>query len=69
MVLSSVLNGILLPFVLIYALSLVNNKKIMGEYVNPRMHNIISWGTVGVLTVLTLFFIISFLIPEGGFYG
>jgi NRAMP (natural resistance-associated macrophage protein)-like metal ion transporter len=69
MVLSSVLNGMLLPFVLIYALSLVNNKKIMGEYVNPRMHNIISWGTVGVLTVLTLFFIISFLIPAGGFYG
>jgi NRAMP (natural resistance-associated macrophage protein)-like metal ion transporter len=69
MVLSSVLNGILLPFVLIYALSLVNNKKIMGEYVNPRMHNIISWGTVGVLTVLTLFFIISLLIPAGGFYG
>lgn len=36
MVISSVLNGLLLPFVLIYALSLVNNRKIMGEYVNPK---------------------------------
>jgi NRAMP (natural resistance-associated macrophage protein)-like metal ion transporter len=69
MVLSSVLNGILLPFVLVYALSLVNDRKIMGEYVNPRFHNVVSWGTVGVLTVLTILFIISFLLPEGAFYG
>ncbi|MCG2722329.1 MAG: Nramp family divalent metal transporter [Thermodesulfovibrionales bacterium] len=69
MVLSSVLNGMLLPFVLVYALSLVNDRKIMGEFVNPRFHNVVSWGTVGVLTVLTILFIISFLLPEGAFYG
>ncbi len=69
MVLSSVLNGMLLPFVLVYALSLVNDRKIMGEYINPRFHNVVSWGTVGVLTVLTILFIISFLLPEGAFYG
>jgi NRAMP (natural resistance-associated macrophage protein)-like metal ion transporter len=38
MVLSSVLNGILLPFVLIFALKLVNDKKIMGEYINSKKH-------------------------------
>lgn len=59
MVTSAVLNGLLLPFVLIYALSLVNNKKIMGEYVNPRSYNIISWGTVAVLTGLAIFFVIT----------
>ncbi len=59
MVLSAVLNGLLLPFVLIYALSLVNNKKIMGEYVNPKSYNIISWGTVVVLTGLAIFFVIT----------
>jgi NRAMP (natural resistance-associated macrophage protein)-like metal ion transporter len=69
MILSSVLNGILLPFVLIYAISLVNNKKIMGEYVNPRIYNFISWGTVGVLTVLTIFFVITILVPMRGMYG
>ena len=63
MVLSAVLNGLLLPFVLIYALSLVNNKKIMGEYVNPRSYNVISWGTVVVIAVLALFFVITTLFP------
>ncbi len=53
MILSSLLNGMLLPFVLIFALSLVNNKKIMGEYVNSRVHNYITWGTVIVLIALT----------------
>jgi Mn2+/Fe2+ NRAMP family transporter len=69
MVLSSVLNGILLPFVLIYALSLVNNKKIMGNYVNPRVYNFISWGTVGVVTILTIFLVITLLLPIGFKYG
>ena len=63
MVLSSVLNGMLLPFVLIYALSLVNNKKIMGEYVNPKFYNVISWGTIGAITALTVFFVITTFIP------
>ncbi len=65
MVLSSVLNGMLLPFVLIYALSLVNNKKIMGEYVNPKFYNVISWGTIGTITALTVFFVITIFIPAG----
>lgn len=63
MVLSSVLNGMLLPFVLIYALSLVNNKKIMGEYVNPKFYNVISWGTICAITALTVFFVITIFIP------
>ncbi|MBS1113215.1 MAG: family manganese transport rane protein [Nitrospirae bacterium] len=65
MVLSSVLNGILLPFVLMYALSLVNNRKIMGEYVNPKFYNIISWGTVSAITALAIFFVITVFVPKG----
>jgi NRAMP (natural resistance-associated macrophage protein)-like metal ion transporter len=65
MVLSSVLNGMLLPFVLIYALSLVNNKNIMGEYVNPKFYNVISWGTIGAISALTVFFVITIFIPAG----
>jgi len=65
MVLSSVLNGMLLPFVLMYALSLVNNKNIMGEYVNPKFYNVISWGTIGAITALTVFFVITIFIPAG----
>ncbi|MEJ2696431.1 MAG: divalent metal cation transporter [Candidatus Sulfobium sp.] len=63
MVLSAVVNGLLLPFVLVYALSLVNNRKLMGEYVNRRSYNYISWGTVAVIIVLTGFLIVSTLVP------
>jgi Mn2+/Fe2+ NRAMP family transporter len=65
MVLSSVLNGILLPFVLLYALSLVNNTKIMGDYVNPKFYNLISWATIGTITALAVFFVITVFIPLG----
>jgi Mn2+/Fe2+ NRAMP family transporter len=64
MILSSVLNGILLPFVLVFALSLVNNRRIMGEYVNSKGHNYISWATVIVLIVLTATLIIMTIIPK-----
>ena len=63
MVLSSVVNGLLLPFVLIYAISLVNNHKLMGDYVNSKFHNIVSWGTVGTLILLAIFFVVTILFP------
>jgi Mn2+/Fe2+ NRAMP family transporter len=63
MVLSSVLNGILLPFVLVFALLLINNKKIMGEHVNSRRHNYISWATVITLIVLTTALLIMTVVP------
>jgi len=63
MILSSVLNGILLPFVLIFGLSLVNNKRIMGEYINSKGYNYVSWGTVTVLITLTTTFLIMSVAP------
>jgi Mn2+/Fe2+ NRAMP family transporter len=63
MVLSSVLNGILLPFVLVFALLLINNKKIMGEHVNSRRHNYISWATVITLIVLTTALLVMTVVP------
>lgn len=63
MILSSLLNGILLPFVLVFALSLVNNKRLMGEYTNPRGYNYIAWGTVAVLIILTTALIVMTVLP------
>jgi NRAMP (natural resistance-associated macrophage protein)-like metal ion transporter len=65
MILSSLLNGILLPFVLVFALFLVNNKRIMGEYTNSRRHNYVSWGTVVVLIALTISLLAMTVIPKG----
>ena len=64
MVLSSVLNGILLPFVLVFALALVNNKKIMGNYTNTKIHNYISWATVVSLIVLTTALLVITILPK-----
>src|SRR5438046_9380319 len=54
MVLSQVANGILLPFVLIPVLLLINDKELMGAYVNSRWYNVVAWVTVGVMIALTL---------------
>jgi len=63
MVMSSVVNGLLLPFVLVYALSLVNNRKIMGDYTNPRAYNLISWATIIAIIVLTAGVIFTIFLP------
>jgi Mn2+/Fe2+ NRAMP family transporter len=52
--LSQVLNGMLLPLVLIFMILLVNKKDLMGEWVNPRWFNAVSWFTVVFVIGLTL---------------
>ena len=60
--LTQILNGLLLPIVLVSMMLLVNNKKIMGEYTNTLTKNVIGWSSVVLLIVLTiLLFIFSFL--------
>lgn len=51
---SQVLNGMLLPFVLIFMILLVNKKDLMGEWANPRWANVISWISAVVIIGLTL---------------
>ncbi len=56
---TQVLNGILLPVVLICMMLLVNNKKIMGRHVNKPIINIVGWTTVTILVVLSLMLLVS----------
>lgn len=52
MVLSQDVNGILLPFILIFVMKIINNKKLMGEYTNKPIGNIIAWATIiGIIAV------------------
>jgi len=53
-VLSQVVNGAVLPFVLIFMLLLVNKKSLMGEYVNSRLFNVIAWATTVIMIGLTV---------------
>jgi NRAMP (natural resistance-associated macrophage protein)-like metal ion transporter len=53
-VLSQVVNGVVLPFVLIFMLLLINKKDLMGEYINSRLFNVIAWATTVVMIMLTV---------------
>jgi Mn2+/Fe2+ NRAMP family transporter len=53
-ILSQVVNGAVLPFVLIFMLLLVNKKELMGEHVNSRLFDVIAWATTVIMIGLTL---------------
>ena len=53
-ILSQVLNGILLPLVLVFMLKLINKQELMGKYVNTRLFNVIAWATAIIVTALSL---------------
>ncbi|MBI5420587.1 MAG: Nramp family divalent metal transporter [Deltaproteobacteria bacterium] len=63
MYLSQVANGILLPFVLIFMLKLINDRTLMGDYVNSRGLNGVAWATTAVMIVLTAILVILTLFP------
>ncbi len=54
MILSQVVNGIVLPFVLVFMLLLINDRELMGDHVNSRFYNVVAWITVAVMIVLTV---------------
>jgi len=64
-ILSQVLNGILLPFVLVFMLLLINKPYLMGEYVNTKFYNFIAWLTVIIMIVLTLVLVYSYFKSDG----
>jgi Mn2+/Fe2+ NRAMP family transporter len=54
MVLSQAVNGVLLPFLLIFMMIIVNDRTIMGRFVNGRVYNVLGWATVVVVIGLTV---------------
>ncbi|UTB33778.1 MAG: divalent metal cation transporter [Methanobacterium sp. ERen5] len=60
--LSQVANGLLLPFVLILMLLIINDKKVMGDYVNSKLFNFIAITTVVIVMGLSIGLVITMLI-------
>ena len=59
MVLSQSLNAILLPILLVLVIKLANDKRLMGEWANGKLQNILSislTGLISLVTVALLFF-------------
>ncbi len=63
MFLSQVVNGMLLPFVLIFMLKLINDRELMGNYVNGKAFNAIAWATTWIMIVLTVLLVIVTIFP------
>src|SRR6185312_14216723 len=51
---SQVINGVLLPFVLIFMILLVNRRGLMKEWTNTGLYNLVSWASVAIMIGLTL---------------
>lgn len=64
MLVSQFVNGVLLPIVLIFMLSLINNRRIMGEWANNRLQNFVAWTTVVILITLTAILLVSTVFPH-----
>jgi NRAMP (natural resistance-associated macrophage protein)-like metal ion transporter len=65
-ILAQVINGILLPILLIFILRLINDRRIMGQYTNTLAKNIIAGATVVILIGLTALMLASVILP---FFG
>ncbi len=53
-ILSQVLNGVLLPVVLVFMLILINRKDLMGDYTNNRTFNAVAWITAVVVAAMSV---------------
>ena len=64
MLLSQVVNGVLLPPILIFMVLIASNESIMGKYKNSTLYNSVSWTFTVVLIILTLMLLISTIAPN-----
>ena len=63
MFISQVVNGAVLPFVLIFMLKLINDRNLMGDYINGPAFNAISWFTVVAMVILTILMTTDIIAP------
>ncbi len=61
---TQVINGLLLPIILFTVMRLVNDRDLMGAYVNGRLNNLGAWLTVIIVTALSLLLILATVFPS-----
>ena len=64
LIVTQVMNGVLLPVILIVVLKLVNNREVMGAHVNGPLYNVAAWLTTIVVSALSLLVIASTFFPN-----
>ena len=60
---SQTLNGVLLPVILVVMLRLINDRRLMGRWVNGRLFNFVAWLIVSALIALTGILVITSVFP------
>ena len=63
MLASQTLNGVLLPIILVVMLRLINDKRLMGKYINGPVLNVVTWVAVILLIALTLILVLTSFFP------
>ena len=54
MMIAQVINGVLLPVLLVFMVLIASDKHVMGRYANGRVWNALTWFTIVAVTVLTI---------------
>jgi len=63
MLLSQVVNGMVLPIILVAMLFIINNERIMGEWVNSRFYNIACWISTVILIIISVVMLLTTFFP------
>lgn len=66
MYLSQVLNGVLLPLVLVFMLRLINDPRLMGDQTNSRVYNVLSWACVVAVSLMSVYLAAATIFPSLG---
>ena len=64
MMTSQVINGVLLPVVLVFQVLIAADKYVMGHFRNGRVWNVLTWATIALITVLT---VVMFVLQAMGY--
>jgi Mn2+/Fe2+ NRAMP family transporter len=60
---SQILNGLLLPVILVFMALLIRRRELMGEHVNGPIYNVVTWGTTVILVGLALAMVVTSFLP------
>lgn len=64
MLISQTVSGILLPVILIFMLLIINDREVMGKYVNGPVFNTVAWFTAGAVIVMTALLLVTTVFPD-----
>jgi Mn2+/Fe2+ NRAMP family transporter len=60
---SQILNGLLLPVILVFMALLIRRRELMGEFVNGPIYDVVTWGTTAALIALAIAMAVTSALP------